>query len=144
VCGRAGRGEKKGRAIIQTYQPGHYVINLAKAHDYESFYKNEIRLRENFTNPPLCDIVMLTATGEDESKLKSALAESLKMMGGKMMAVPPAPAPISMLKGLSRWRTLIKCQATPEVRKKLCEIMDRFRGEKHFRIAVDVNPGSML
>lgn len=58
VCGRSGRGDKKGRAIIQTYLPDEFSIQTAKAQDYERFYSNEIKVREMLKYPPFCDIIV--------------------------------------------------------------------------------------
>ncbi len=58
VCGRSGRGEKRGRAIIQTYMPDEYSIQMAKNQDYEKFYNNEIKVREQLNYPPFCDIML--------------------------------------------------------------------------------------
>jgi len=58
VCGRSGRGEKQGRAIIQTYMPDEFSIQKAKEQDYESFYNNEIKVREQLNYPPFCDIML--------------------------------------------------------------------------------------
>jgi len=144
VCGRAGRGNKEGRAIIQTYQPGHFVINLAKNHDYISFYNREIQMRENFNNPPFCDMVMLLAVGEDRDLLRSSLNQAIKMLGGNFLATAPAPAPISKIKGLYRWRTLIKCTADMPFRLKLREVIEHFRSNTKLSLTADINPNSIF
>ncbi len=58
VCGRSGRGDKKGRAIIQTYLPDEFSIQTAKSQDYIKFYNNEIKVREKLNYPPFCDIMV--------------------------------------------------------------------------------------
>ena len=60
VIGRAGRGKKKGVAVIQTNNPNSECINLACRQDYEAFFKDEIRLRKALVFPPFCDIALLT------------------------------------------------------------------------------------
>ena len=57
VCGRAGRGDKQGTAVVQTYQPEHYAISEACTQDYEKFYDNEIVFRKNVKYPPFCEII---------------------------------------------------------------------------------------
>ena len=57
VGGRSGRGDKKGRAIIQTYMPDEFSIQMAKNHDFLNFYLNEIKVREKLNYPPFCDIM---------------------------------------------------------------------------------------
>ncbi|GHV16850.1 primosomal protein N' [Clostridia bacterium] len=145
VCGRAGRGDKVGRAIIQTYQPDHFVIRLARNHDYCKFYESEIAMRKRFSNPPLRDIIMLMATGDDQKHLQNSLKEAIKMLGGTLQIVPPAPAPITRIKGLYRWRTLIKCENIDSaMRLRLGEILEHFRKDKKLVMSIDINPNSML
>jgi len=144
VCGRAGRGDKEGRAVIQTYQPDHYVINLAKEHDYLRFYEREIKMRENFNNPPFCDMVMLMAVGSDREVLKNSLNRAVKMLGGGFLSTAPSPAPISKIKGLYRWRVLIKCDADMDFRLRLRAVIEHFRGEQKFSLSADVNPNSLF
>ncbi len=77
VVGRAGRRNKRGRAIIQTYSPEHSVIKAAAKQDYEAFYDYEIGVRDMLELPPFCDIFLFTITGDDEVKtLKAALRVS--------------------------------------------------------------------
>lgn len=144
VCGRAGRGQSAGKAILQTYQPEHFVIELAKHHDYINFYKKEITTRKSFNNPPFCDILMFTAVGDNESILESSLVEAIRMLGGKMQIVPPSPAPISKIKGLARWRTLIKCNADYLLRVKIAKILEHFKNNKALIFSADINPNSMF
>ena len=65
VSGRAGRGEKDGIAIIQTYNPEHYSIVLSKNHDYKSFYNKEIKIRKTLNYPPFCNIVAIRIISSD-------------------------------------------------------------------------------
>ena len=74
VVGRAGRGEKEGRAVIQTFTPDHEVIRFAARQDYDSFYRQEIRLRELRGYPPFSDIFVLTAAGAAEAAVLRACA----------------------------------------------------------------------
>ncbi len=66
ASGRAGRGERQGRVIIQTYEPENYAIVEAASHNYEGFYKEEIKLREFMSYPPFSDLIMVNFTSEDE------------------------------------------------------------------------------
>ena len=63
VVGRSGRGERKGRAVLQTTNPEHYIIQLASQQDYESFYKEEIALRRAMVFPPVCDLCIFGFSG---------------------------------------------------------------------------------
>lgn len=65
VSGRAGRKNKEGISIVQTYNPNHYSIEFAKKHDYKSFYNHELRIRKKLNYPPFCHIVALRIITED-------------------------------------------------------------------------------
>ena len=69
VVGRAGRGSKQGRAIIQTFTPENEVIRAAAAQDYDAFYESEIRMRRLRRYPPFADLFSFTVTGADESRV---------------------------------------------------------------------------
>ncbi|MGD9900981.1 MAG: primosomal protein N' [Spirochaetales bacterium] len=75
VSGRAGRDELKGKIILQTYSPRHYVYSLAKNYDYKGFFDKELNLRKVTKFPPYAKIVRILATGEDEQKTKDFLHE---------------------------------------------------------------------
>ena len=79
VVGRCGRGEKSGRAYLQTFMPDHYVLNLAAKQDYEAFYKEEILIRKALLFPPVCDICVLGINSEDDEKAKKRLKKFLKL-----------------------------------------------------------------
>ena len=142
VCGRAGRGDIKGRAVIQTYEPENEVIRFSKEHNYHGFYNQEILLRKHFKNPPFCDIIVIMAVGEDESKVSTrmdAIWNSVKEIDG---ALPPAPAPMSRLNGRYRYRCLIKTDV--EIHDQLQELFKKYQSDKDVSIIIDINPNSML
>ena len=70
AVGRAGRGQKKGEAVIQTYSPEHYSIVTAAAQDYEAFYEEEIRYRQMMGYPPVEHLLAVLASSEDEQLLE--------------------------------------------------------------------------
>ena len=69
ASGRAGRGENPGEVVIQTYQPDHYAVTFAKTQDYEGFYEDEIRYREEMMYPPVGNLLGIQITGEDERRV---------------------------------------------------------------------------
>lgn len=155
VCGRAGRGEIEGRAVIQTYQPDSFVINLAKEHDYIGFYENEIAIRERLNYPPFCDLIMLLATGEDENKVSDLIKQAVdelkreyksNALGSKEATdyiTSPIPAPLSKLKGKYRWRVLIKTKRLDVISHYLHKIIKKF-DNKDVNFSVAINPTSIL
>ena len=114
VVGRAGRGEKEGRAVIQTFTPDNEVITSAAAQDYNSFYVSEIRLRRARRYPPFSDLFTLTVTGTEEgavlraaAQLREAMRAGLRYPTAANMSVEilgPAPAPVVKVNNRYRYR----------------------------------------
>ena len=82
VVGRAGRGSKQGRAIIQTFTPENEVIRAAAAQDYDAFYESEIRMRRLRRYPPFADLFSFTVTGADEMPGISTTMGIVKLHSG--------------------------------------------------------------
>ena len=93
AAGRAGRGEKKGQAIIQTYSPGHYAIETAAAQDYAAFYEEEIRYRELMGYPPAENLLAVLVSGKEETTLdigcKYLKAYALRIIGRESREIHP-------------------------------------------------------
>ena len=81
VTGRAGRGSKPGRAIIQTYSPEAEAIKLVTVHDYVNFYKGEIEIRKVMWYPPFSKIIVIMFSGEDGDMVPECAGFFLKCMG---------------------------------------------------------------
>ena len=75
VAGRSGRGELRGRVLIQTAFPTHYAIQHALRHDYEAFYESEIQFRKTFHYPPVTSMIALLFRGEQEQLVSRAAGE---------------------------------------------------------------------
>ena len=116
VCGRAGRGELPGRAVIQTYQPDHYAIAAAAAQDYETFYRTEIDARSQQGNPPfgrLAQIVSadlsVRAVQQTLEELAARLQHSAERQGrGDVAVIGPTPCQPERVRGRYRWRLLLR------------------------------------
>jgi primosomal protein N' (replication factor Y) (superfamily II helicase) len=125
VAGRAGRGDRPGRVLIQTYHPYHYALRHACAQDYEGFYEEELRYRQNHSYPPFVALASLLVHGPDLGKVRNDSLELRKQLDmvnqeRKCRVLGPAPAPLSRLKGEHRFQILIKSRS----RKDLREIAD--------------------
>lgn len=113
VTGRAGRGDKPGRVIIQTHQPGHFALRCAENHDYQAFYEKEMQLRSALFFPPLSRLVNLKFAGENEEKVKEA-AGRIAVIARKYAeplnidVLGPASAPLSKIRNKYRWQLLLK------------------------------------
>ncbi|HUK90485.1 MAG TPA: primosomal protein N', partial [Blastocatellia bacterium] len=116
VAGRAGRGERPGRVIIQSYHPEHYSIVCARAQDYEGFYGREINFRRSMHYPPFTALVNISVHDEDYNKANAAsafVAGKLREISqgsgdGALRVLGPAPAPLARLRGEYRFQVLIK------------------------------------
>lgn len=151
VCGRAGRGETSGRAVIQTYQPFNSTIKFAKEHDYIAFYENEIMQRKRLNYPPFCDIIYIMATGEDEDAVKSYMEEvgrkidkHCKTDDNIFSKVGPALAPIAKIKNNYRYRILLKCKDEEKAQDILRRIYEEHEETATgVFLSIDVNPINM-
>jgi len=132
VVGRSGRGEKPGRAIIQTFTPEHKVITMASKQDYDSFYESEITLRSVLGSPPVRDLIALALTGTDESKIIRACEKLKKAFQGYFMGMGdikllgPAPALVSKVSSKYRYRLLINCVNSKQVREIIAHTIKEF------------------
>jgi len=154
VIGRAGRSEKEGKALIQTMNPDHDVIQLACKQDYKTFFENEIKLRRLLSYPPFCDIALLTLSGQSESAVMKdsvLLSNMLKeKINGDYQGVPvvcygPFEAPVYKLDGKYRIRMIIKTRLTKQSRAMFSEIYKAFgkRKKNEPMLSVDFNPSSL-
>lgn len=144
VVGRAGRGAKQGRAVIQTFTPGSDVIRAAAAQDYEAFYLSEIRMRKLRRYPPFADLFTLTVSGVDEGQvLRAALAlrDALKAETARREALGPlepevlgpASAPVAKVNNRYRYRIHIVARNTPEVRRLVSDFLLAFHRHRENR-----------
>lgn len=113
VSGRAGRGEKTGKVILQTYEPEHYSIAFSSKHDYIGFYNKEIEIRRALNYPPFSDILNVLLISENEKELieftKKIKYEVYDVIRGKNVEVlGPAPCHIYKIKKSYRWHIILK------------------------------------
>ena len=152
VTGRAGRGEKCGRAVIQTYNPDNKTLNLAFTQDYKAFFDDEIMLRKAVTYPPFCDLCQILFEGENEPAVKNAselFAKALmELLTDKYKEVPvkgygPCEAIIPKINNKYRHRLLLKCKNNSLFRKLITEMNRIFYEDKRNKgvyISIDINP----
>jgi len=146
VAGRAGRGEEGGEVVIQTYAPEHYAILSASKHDYEKFYKEEIKSRSELSFPPFTHIVRIRLRSRDEKrtveaskKMKEFLSANLR----NMEIIGPAPSPVSKVRGYFRWNILLKGKNRSIMCEDLRKALRKCRKPSGVLVAVDVDPMSM-
>lgn len=119
AAGRAGRGNKEGNAVIQTYSPEHYSIVHACNHDYESFYNEEIAFRELMDYPPVYNFMTVRIASEDEQKTVE-LSEKIKQLTDKADSrtkiIGPGKAPVYKVKDVFSGRYIIRIKNTKDFR----------------------------
>ena len=152
VAGRAGRGGKKGRVVLQTFNPDHPAIRHAVTHDYKLFAENELAMRTALAYPPAGRVVRLVLRDRSEKRLDAAcltlsrLLEKYTLSGG-VEVLGPAPPPISKIRDNYRRHLLIKGPGVGPVRQTthwLLAQIARADGLKNIRVDVDVDPQSLL
>ena len=124
VAGRAGRGERPGRVLIQTYHPEHYVLRHAKNQDYKAFYDEEMRYRERMGYPPyyvLAEILIKHSDYAHASETAKLLRNALDAANSdkSVRVLGPAPASLSRLKGEYRIQILLKAASRTKLRHTL-------------------------
>lgn len=149
VAGRAGRGDKLGEVIIQTYNPHHYSIECARLHDYAGFYSKEVASRQEVGYPPfrdLAQVVFSAASEETARRGAELLADGIECVGG-LEGLGPAPAPIGRIKGRYRWMLVVKAPDRDTLSLGLEGLLERAHGKgwpAGVRVIVDVDPSAVL
>ncbi len=154
VAGRAGRGDRAGRVIIQTRQPGHASFLAAARHDISAFAEAELKHRSELSYPPCTRIANVRLSSTSEKKVTEAASVSAgiaKELAGSfglesIVILGPAPAPFSKLRGRHRWQMLIKSPAS----STLSSFVSRLRPllasgiPSGVRLSFDIDPASLL
>jgi primosomal protein N' (replication factor Y) len=154
VAGRAGRGPKGGRVLIQTRVPAHHAVVCAVAHDYSRFVEQEIDGRREPTYPPLtrlANVVFSGLTENETQRLASMAAGRLRRAvapyGNQVLVIGPAPCPVERVKTRWRWHLLLK-STNPALLTRACRfLVEKLKVPKdksQLRVALDRDPVSLL
>ena len=143
VVGRAGRGERPGRAVIQTYHPENEVIQAAAKQDYETFYQNELRMRSLRRYPPFADLFTLTVSGLDELRVIAAaraLCDALRyacsqppLKDLEVEVLGPAGAPVVKVNNRYRYCVYLCGKGGSVLRRTVSEYLLAFYARKENR-----------
>lgn len=148
VSGRAGRKNNRGKVIIQTYNPNHWVIQKVMQNDYEGLYQQEIIERKNFNYPPFVRMIKITIRNKDRLYLKDGayfLADELKKIFGKRILGPEEPV-IARIRNYYYQNITLKFERTSnykEMKLKMQEVISNFKQHKDYKkniIDLDVDP----
>jgi primosomal protein N' (replication factor Y) len=149
VAGRSGRGELRGKVLIQTAFPTHYAIQHAIRHDYESFYEAEIQFRRTFHYPPVTSMIAILFRGENLVDVERAANECGRLLEAAVEPLAgtrvqgPAPAPMARIKGVWRYQILLRSPQRTALRRAVESVMlsRKLRGVD---VAIDVDPINIL
>ena len=151
VAGRAGRENKKGKVIIQSYTPENFSIECSKKQDYDLFYETEIALRKQLKYPPFCDIILINFNGLNEKEIQNVsigMYEHLKQVLNEeeFKIFKPIPCPVDKIQNRYRWRIIIKGNVDEKTNTVLNKALRMFYNQslKNTRVSIDVNPNSMM
>jgi len=151
VVGRCGRGDKQGRAIIQTYVPEHYVLNLAAEQNYLAFYEQEIASRQALIYPPFCDICLLEFSSVIESCADKASKTFLGLISSSISsgkinvpirALGPSKCLHEKINGRYRYRIIIKCRNNSQFRSYIGQLYKqtfKMREFANVHTIIDIN-----
>jgi primosomal protein N' (replication factor Y) len=157
VAGRAGRGERPGRVILQTYTPDHFTITAAREQNFQSFYRQEIQFRKELGYPPYSRMVQFLVTGKHRGGTRET-AENLGATGRTLLQndaalrrqitiLGPVEAALHQVAGRFRWQLLIK-GPQPSVlnrfARQLLQAMGPSTGPTAAKVIIDVDPLFMM
>lgn len=151
VAGRAGRGDKEGEVIVQTYTPEHYSLQYAKKYNYEDFYEKEFTIRAMMGYPPFGRILLINGTGKNENELKNQMIylgkrvkEKAEEFGG-LEVLGPTPCIIYRIKENYRWQIIVKGEFSAKFSKSIKDILyDKANNVYNdIRVSMDINPNSL-
>jgi primosomal protein N' (replication factor Y) len=146
LAGRAGRGERPGRVVLQTFHPDHYAVQAALRHDDEAFARQELRFRETFGYPPYSRLALLLSRDRRRERALERLTEAARRIerggaGGGVRVTGPAPAPFERLRGEWRFQLLVRAPSTTAVRRAVAAALGDRTGSE---ITVDIDPYHLL
>ncbi|MHC4839922.1 MAG: replication restart helicase PriA [Planctomycetota bacterium] len=152
VAGRAGRGKKPGRVIVQSFQPHNEAIQCGARQDFRQFVEYEQQHRKESNYPPFSRMVLITVEardpnkGEDEAKkLYQLLKDFEQQFQGSLMGItPPFEAPIAKLRGRHRRQIMVKARGFREVRAVVDTLRPHVKVQERIKMTIDVDPMSML
>ncbi len=146
VAGRAGRGDREGLVVIQTYHPDHHAIRATLTHDVEVFAAEEMRYRQAFRYPPAARMALVRCEALREGAAREASEEAAAALASPppgLRVIGPAPAPLQRLRERWRWQLLLLAPTRPPLRQALARVAALPLPRGVHRI-IDVDPQSTV
>ena len=151
VAGRAGRHEKEGQVIIQTYNPEHYAIKDVQQNDYLAFYRQEMKYRKLGKYPPYFFLINFTISHQEMKKVLEASKHIhqilLQHLSDKALVLGPSPAALTRINNEYRFQILIKYKSEPDLYQAL-QYLDDYYHEQYMKeklaLKIDIAPQMMM
>ena len=150
VAGRAGRGEKPGQVLMQTFDPKHYLFEAVKKQDYEAFYHREILCRRDFGYPPFCFLARILVSGYREKEVLQRIDEWTNLLKGESRGkevefLGPGPAPLGLIKKRFRYHFLMKSRDLEILQSLAAKVREaNLKYSDEPRTIIDLEPQSLL
>lgn len=150
VAGRAGRAEKAGQVLIQSYNPNHYAIRFAKEQDYEGFYAYEMGIRRQLGYPPYYFTIGITLSHKKEEEVLRRAYEVMEILRSGLsdasIILGPTPKPIARTHNLYHYQILIKYRLEDELASTLNQVLalTQERENSELRLSIDHEPQQFL
>jgi primosomal protein N' (replication factor Y) len=150
VVGRAGRGDRPGLALIQTFNPDHYILRAVQAQAYAVLWDAESPLRREQGLPPFTRTVLAVVSSPEAPAAQAAaveLARLLRLEGMRSSSLSgPAPAPLYRVRGRYRWHLLVHERETAQLHARIRKAARRLQGSpvgRRIRLDLDVDPATL-
>ncbi len=150
VAGRAGRGDRPGRVLIQTYHPEHYALGAAREQDYERFFREEISYRRALYYPPFSVLANVVVRHTDLTQASGLADRFAQYLRGAAKAEPstrilgPAPAPMSKLRGEYRFQILVKARKRQNIRDVFDLSFAKLTDAERRNVFVEIDPVDLM
>ncbi|MCI5727454.1 MAG: primosomal protein N' [Clostridium sp.] len=151
VAGRAGRGDKKGRVVVQSYTPENSALKYSMQNDYISMVKEEIRIRKVMNNPPFSDIYLINCLSKDEKKLvdfMKLIKNNIYDLANEnnLQVIGPSSCIIGKIKENYRWQIILKGNINDNLRIYIKDLLYQMHNNVYndIRISLDVNPNNLI
>lgn len=152
VSGRAGRGAKEGKVILQTYNTENYAVKAAADNDYLGFYDQEINIRKSMNYPPYSDILLINFSSKNEELLIKytqnigVILKNVCKNYSKISMLGPCPCVISKIKEMYRWQVIFKGNIDYEIAVNIKKTIHDYKNSVYneIRVSMDINPSSLL
>ncbi len=154
VAGRAGRGDRPGRVIVQTYRPEHYALVAGCRQDYQAFFEQELIQRQMAYYPPFCVLATVIirherelegqALGEKVAELLRAAVPQAAPADAPLRVLGPAPAPLARLRGEYRFQILLKGRQRMQIRQALGHMLPALTDTERRHVFIEIDPIDLM